>query len=142
MKKIRYSILVMALATGLAGPAASASAGEIGGWGEQEGAFVYEQDSSPLPVRGTQASAKHTGQSETKVINGTTNKRSHGWTTWSGVYHYTTARLEHTWPSSGVIATSGRVWGNNGTEAISPWKAFNPNAASSGYGSAKTYYGS
>lgn len=107
-----------------------------GGWSEETGAFGPAR-STP----GTFATVNHRGKSESKDINGTTHKRAHGWTTWAGVRHYTTARLEHYWPNSGVIATSGRKWGTGGTEAATAWKAFNPNAASSGTGAAKTYYG-
>ena len=105
-----------------------------GGWSEVDGSFTGT-------ANGLLASPNHRGASESKVIGGTTNKRAHGWTTWAGTYHYTTARLEHYWPASGVIATSGRKWGTGGTEAASPWKAFNPNAPSNGNGIAKTYYG-
>lgn len=83
----------------------------------------------------------HRGKAELKTIRGTTHKRSHGWTTWVGVRHYTTAQLVRSWPASGVIATSGRQWGTSGTEAATKWVAFNPNLPSNGYGSAKTFYG-
>ncbi|AWE42403.1 hypothetical protein DDD63_06170 [Actinobaculum sp. 313] len=55
--------------------------------------------------------------------------------------HYTTARLEHQAPYSGVITTSGQQWGWHGTEAKTKWKAFNPNLPSGGIGRARTYYG-
>lgn len=146
MKNVRISLLALGVATvGILVPATGASAGDLGGWSEQQGLVSNQglQDRLAQSSLGATlaASVKHTGQAENKVINGTSHKRSHGWTTWSGVYHYTTARLEHYWPSSGVIATSGRQWGTSGTEAVTVWKAFNPNAASNGNGAAKTYYG-
>lgn len=111
----------------------SADSGVVGGWSEAQGA-------SDTGI-GVFATVNHVGKAETKTISGTSNKRAHGWTTWAGTKHYTTAQLEHTWPNSGVIATSGRKYGTGGTEAISPWRAFNPNASSSGFGQARTYYG-
>ncbi len=113
---------------------ATADGSVLGGWSETQGPV-------PRASIGTRATVNHRGTAERRVIGGTTHKRSHGWTTWSGVRHYTTARLEHTWPASGVIATSGRKWGTGGTEAVTGWKRFDPNATSSGYGSARTYYG-
>lgn len=71
------------------------------------------------------------------MINGTTNKRAHGWTTWAGVRHYTHARMEKSGGGT-VYTSSGRQWGTSGTEAISPWRAFKPNQD---LGSARTYYG-
>jgi hypothetical protein len=107
--------------------------GVVGGWVEGRG-------TSATGI-GVLATVNHVGKAETKTISGTSNKRAHGWTTWAGTRHYTTAQLEHYWPASGVIATSGRKYGTGGTEAISPWKAFNPNATSNGNGQARTYYG-
>lgn len=143
MKKISYSLLSLAIAAvGIALPVTSASAEDRGGWSEQEGAFVNQRTGLRAGLSVTAASTpSHTGKSETTTISGTTHKRSHGWTTWTGVYHYTTAQLEHTWPSSGVIATSGRKWGTSGTEAVTKYVAFRPDAPSSGHGSARTYYG-
>ena len=103
-----------------------------GGWTEGSSLSYSSLSAS------TSSSVKHTGKAERKVISGTTNKRSHGWTTWVGVYHYTRARLE--WPLSGRVQTdSGRKWGISGTEAISPWYAFRP--GDGGFPTAKTYYG-
>lgn len=81
------------------------------------------------------------GWSEEKTIKGRTNKRSHGWTTWKGVKHYTTARLEHYWPNKGAITSSGRKYGTGRSQAVTKWVPFNPNAKSNGYGKARTYYG-
>lgn len=113
--------------------ATAGGTGVVGGWSEGQGA-------SSAGV-GVFATVNHVGKAETKTISGTSNKRAHGWTTWAGTRHYTTAQLEHYWPNSGVIATSGRKYGTGGTEAVSPWRAFNPNASSSGFGQARTYYG-
>lgn len=113
---------------------------DLGGW--EEGKGVSTAPANPeRPITTHAAKAKHTGKAESKIIKGTTNKRSHGWTTWKGVKHYTSARLEHYWPNSGVIASSGRKWGKNGTEATTKWVPFNPDKKSNGYGKATTYYG-
>lgn len=143
LKKISYSLLSLAIAAaGIALPVTSASAEDRGGWSEQEGAFVNQEAGlrAGLSVAAA-ATPRHTGKSETATINGTTHKRSHGWTTWTGVYHYTTAQLEHVFPASGVITTSGRKWGTSGTEAVTKYVAFSPSSASDGYGIARTYYG-
>lgn len=113
-----------------------ANAEVVGGWSEESGS--YTETTIPNFGMMTRAAVRHTGKAEEKNISGTTHKRAHGWTTWSGVYHYTTARLEHYWPGSGVNGTSGRIWGRNGTEAISPYK---PYTRDSSPGAAKTYYG-
>lgn len=103
----------------------------VGGWSENEGMYVNNLYGN-LMLR---SSPHHTGKAETKTINGTGHKRAHGWTTWPGIKHYTTARLEQ---GSYVNGTSGRVWGTGGTEAASPWK---PYTKSGDPGSARTYYG-
>lgn len=88
------------------------------------------------------ATPRHTGESETATISGTTNKRAKGWTTWVGKYHYTRAQMKSSaWFSDTVLTDSGRKWGTNGTSATSPWSAFNPNKSGTP-GSAKTFYGS
>lgn len=116
---------------------------DLGGWSESEGYYSLESAIKTNDSIALYASPVHRGESQRTSINGTTNKRAHGWTSWSGVYHYTTAQLEHSGLfCSGVITSSGRQWGWNNTEAYSPWKAFNPNACCSGYGQARTYYGS
>lgn len=116
----------------LAGLGTSANA-ETLGWSES-GSI-----SSSTSAMSTFSTAKHTGKAEKKEISGTTHKRAHGWTTWSGVYHYTRARLEK---GSTINGDSGRVWRSNGSEAISPWK---PYTVSGGNlvdpGTARTYYG-
>lgn len=106
--------------------ASAAETKDLGGWSEDEGYYTNVL---------TRATVKHTGQRESKSIDGNTNYRAHGWTTWSGVYHYTTARMEGS--NSVVFTTSGRQWGSNGTEAISPWWKWKPDV--SNY--ARTYYG-
>ena len=40
-----------------------------------------------------------------------------------------------------IITDSQRQWGFDGTEAISPWTAFNPNKCCGNLGSGRTYYG-
>jgi hypothetical protein len=142
-KKIMKAVFAVAIVCAIPASSALADSGGVrGGWSEVEGSFTVQAEQSQLlPTARAAGTVQHTGKSETKSINGTTHKRSHGWTTWSGVYHYTTAQLEHYWPHSGVIRTSGRVWGWNGTEAMTSWTAFNHDAPSNGYGAAKTYYG-
>lgn len=77
----------------------------------------------------------HRGAAEEKVVNGTTHKRAKGWTTWVGVRHYTTARMES---GRTVLTSSGRQWGTSGTQATSPWFVANHTY---GKGSARSYYG-
>jgi hypothetical protein len=108
------------------------SQGVIGGWSESTG--TVEGAGTGMSV----FAVNHRGASERKTISGTTHKRSHGWTTWAGVQHYTRARLEH---GSRIIADSGRKWGKSGTEAVTVWKPYRPNQPGNGVGSAKTYYG-
>jgi hypothetical protein len=137
------ALMVTVSAAAAAAPANAAEGGDsvLGGWAESTGSFVSGSSLTGAPTIGTFATPNHRGASESKTISGTSNKRAHGWTTWAGTKHYTTAQLEHYWPASGVIASSGRKWGVGGTEAISPWKAFNPNATSNGNGQPRTYYG-
>lgn len=106
--------------------------GVVGGWSES--AETIDGAETGMSV----FAVNHRGAAERKTINGTTHKRSHGWTTWAGVQHYTRARLEH---GSTIIADSGRKWGKSGTEAVTVWKPFRPNQPGSGVGTAKTYYG-
>ncbi|RPE74764.1 hypothetical protein EDF28_3823 [Curtobacterium sp. PhB137] len=106
--------------------------GVVGGW--SEGAGTINGAGIGMSV----FAVNHRGAAEKKTISGTTHKRSHGWTTWAGVKHYTRARLEH---GSSIIADSGRKWGKSGTEAVTAWKPYRPNQPGSGVGSAKTYYG-
>ena len=107
----------------------------IGGWSEEDGYFVNPQAYSKAMEDGTTyASPKHTGKAEERTHNGTSQKRAHGWTTWVGKYHYTRARME-SWGT--VLTDSGRQWGTNGTEAISPWWSFDGFTT----GTARTYYG-
>lgn len=121
----------------LASPAIANTGSVFGGWSEDGGYYSLAATTrASTPV--------HTGRAEnSENAAGTSIKRAHGWTTWAGVYHYTRARLEHTCIFQGgtPIVDSGRVWGLNGTEAISPWATFNPNACCGNLGTAKTYYG-
>lgn len=126
-------------------PAAMAYADDgkdVGGWSEEQGYFIVAEASGDVqPLANSQV--QHTGKAEQKSINGTTNKRAHGWTTWAGKYHYTTAQLEHYGPfCSGVFTSSGRQWGWSGTEAYTAWRPFKPNACCDNIGQARTYYGS
>lgn len=113
--------------------------GVYGGWDEKTGYFTSLADYNNYLVKGEQMSVlsepQHTGKRERYDDPGQqTYFRAHGWTTWVGEYHYTRARME----SGGVVLTdSERQWGWNGTEAISPWWAFDPNIDEH----AKTYYG-
>ncbi|OEG10715.1 hypothetical protein BCR25_09125 [Enterococcus termitis] len=109
----------------------SANAEEVGGWSENEGNYLNPNVVLP------RATVKHTGKRETKNISGTTNSRAHGWTTWQGVRHYTTAQMERYYTGK-VVTTSGRKYGTSGTEAISPW--FKP-AYGEDTAAARTYYG-
>jgi hypothetical protein len=144
MKKLASVVGVTGLvAVGILVPTATSHASDLGGWNEGSGSseshesgVVSSSASTGLMGAGT---PNHRGKVETKVIKGTTNKRAHGWTTWTGVKHYTTAQLER--GNGAVITSSGRKWGVNGTEAISDYRAINPKAADSGWGHAKTYYG-
>ena len=136
MKKMRMSIAVAAIAiSAVALPAGVSSAAELGGWDENTGSF--STSSSPEAARKSAAPAavNHRGAAEERVVNGTTNKRAKGWTTWVGVRHYTTARMES---GSTVLTTSGRKWGTSGTQATSPWFVAN---RTHGKGAAKSYYG-
>lgn len=121
-------------------PMVSISLEAVGGWSENENSAPAIQSRSAVAPF-AKSSVSHRGKAETKSIRGTSHKRSHGWTSWRGVTHYTTARLEHYWPYTGVIASSGRQWGHGRSEAKTKWVAFNPDAASSGFGKAHTYYG-
>lgn len=108
----------------------------VGGWSEENGYYVNPQAfSKAMEDASTYSSPKHTGKAEERTYNGTSQKRAHGWTTWVGKYHYTRARMED-WGA--ILTDSGRQWGNDGTEAISPWWSFNGDTL----GSARTYYGS
>lgn len=142
-RKLFNLVCVASLAIIMAFGAATAVAYPItGGWSE-EGGYFYE--SSQAQQGGSSVSLlstpQHTGKADTKVIDGTTNKRSHGWTTWVGVRHYTLARLEHNGLFCSGIIASKRNTGVGGTEAKTVWKPFNPNACCDGFGGARTYYG-
>ena len=131
---MRGAVVVSFCGLMMAAPAFGISANVVGGWSEEEGYF-YSQPAM------TYSEAKHTGRKDSEVYNGTTRQRAHGWTTWVGKYHYTRARMEHSGLfCSGVITDSGRVWGWDGTEAISPWVYFDPDNCCA-CGSARTYYG-
>jgi len=117
-------------------PAVRAGATESGGWDEATGSFTTDSEVGDAPASSARI-LDHRGIAETTTIGGTTHERAHGWTTWTGVTHCTTARRENC-SGSVVYNSSGRRYGTNGTEAISPWRAATPNT---GTGSARTYYG-
>ncbi len=127
----------------LPGMAIAAIPTVCGGWSEDGAAIVsYEGGGGIAPA----SDPRHGGEAQnSKNGQGTGIKRAYGWTTWVGVYHYTTAQMEHSGifclMNGKVIKTSGRVWGNNGTEAYSPWATFNPDVCCGNLGSARTYYG-
>lgn len=109
----------------------------IGGWDEETGYFLNMEEYSKslanevIPF----SDVDHRGTRERDDSTDTTRYRAHGWTTWVGVYHYTRARMES---SQGAILTdSKRIWGYDGTEAISPWWAVDPAINEK----ARTYYG-
>lgn len=117
-------------------PAIEAESNALGGWNEENGYYRNPQAfSKAMGKLSTYSTPKHTGKAEQQNYNGTTRKRAHGWTTWVGTYHYTRARME----DGGIVLTdSKRQWGQDGTEAISPWWSFDGNTL----GTARTYYGS
>jgi hypothetical protein len=109
----------------------------LGGWDEETGYFknVSAYNSKMLLDNVSASNAKHTGKRERNDDESTTRYRAHGWTTWVGKYHYTRARME---AGKKVLEDSGRVWGQDGTEAISPWHYWDPDINDK----ARTYYGS
>ncbi|MGW9004243.1 hypothetical protein [Brevibacterium casei] len=111
LKKLANGVAIAVVVSVASATAVSASEQQpqvYGGWSEEQGE-VYSSSSSENPIVAFASGVKHTGKAEEKTIKGTTNKRSHGWTTWKGVKHYTTARLERYWPNKGVITSSGRM---------------------------------
>lgn len=113
-----------------------------GGWDEDNGYFetisAYK-NSITLQTTNKENDAKHIGKREREEFNGTTHFRAHGWTTWVGVYHYTRARMEEHYIlfDDKILTDSGRIWGNDGTEAKSPWWKVHPSVNDK----ARTYYG-
>lgn len=105
----------------------------IGGWSEETGYYINSEAYSKV-MESRKSTPKHSGTDESRRPGGELHRRAHGWTTWVGEYHYTRARME-SWGT--VLTDSGRQWGYDGTEAISPWWVFNGDTA----GSARTYYG-
>lgn len=118
----------------------------VGGWDEETGYFNNTEDfahkftmnSELVPKLLRASTPKHTGKRERNDDESTTRFRAHGWTTWTGMYHYTRARMEeHFFGKVTALTDSGRQWGQNGTEAISPWWYFDPDVGDK----ARTYYG-
>jgi hypothetical protein len=123
----------------LAAPAFGTDNSVCGGWDEKTGYFESVKDyNESLKKNGSisiLSTPQHTGCREDYTESGQTYFRAHGWTTWVGVYHYTRARMETDF--GGILTDSGRQWGSDGTEAISPWWAFDPDFDDH----ARTYYG-
>lgn len=140
MKKAKFLSMLVITSAIIISTATVTLAMDYGGWDETRGNYINKlmKADSLLSAAVAASTPQHTGKRESKVINGTDNYRAHGWTTWVGMYHYTRARMEG--DGSTVLTDSGRIWGLDGTEAISPWLAFNPNTYGVGY--ARTYYGS
>lgn len=112
----------------------------LGGWSE-DGSVIETQAADGIA---TFSEPRHSGEAQQSLNSqGTTIKRAHGWTTWVGVYHYTTAQMEHQglFCNGKVFTTSGRKWGTSGTEAYSPWTTFIPETCCDHLGQARTYYG-
>ena len=134
MKSIRDITVCVALSGALIFGVGSAANAETLGWSEDA---TVSDSQTVRPMAGT---VRHTGKAEQKSINGTTHKRAHGWTTWTGKYHYTRARLEK---GKTINGDSGHRWGTNGTEAVSPYRPFKVIGGNlESPGSARTYYGS
>lgn len=134
MKRLKGLISVLALAILIMSQATPVFAEDKGGWIENEGNYASDFDNfsrASNPV--------HTGSAENSTINGTSVKRAKGSTKWTGVYHYTRARVEDVTfgINFGVLTDSGRVWGTSSTSATSPWWYFNGDTL----GTAYTYYG-
>lgn len=131
-KRIGYLLAMFVFGLSMMTKAAPVFAAELGGWDENEGYYV----NTPLARA---SSPTHTGKSETSTIGGTSVKRAIGQTSWSGVYHYTRARMEDIvlGINFGVLTDSGRIWGTSNTKATSPWWYFNGDTL----GTARTYYG-
>lgn len=113
----------------------SIKAAEIGYWDETDGYSITEN----LNNSKVRSKPKHTGKSETKGFGGTDHKRAIGKTVWTGVYHYTRARMVEKILvfETSTLTDSGRKWGTGTTQAISPWWAFTPDV----YAQARTNYG-
>lgn len=129
MKKNRKSIAALALVLIVSAITTSAFAAETGkisgGWSESRGYYVnnYVDDGASVCADGTPTATpnSHKGERWDKVVNsgGDTASAAHGETVWFYKYHYTTARMEL--KNGTVKETSGRVWGDNATEATSPY---------------------
>ncbi|KRT87079.1 MULTISPECIES: hypothetical protein [Bacillus] len=126
----RKSVVLSAVAlAGLVGSSlipSNAHASEYLGWDEESG--IVNPDNYSISAKNKPDS--HKGWSE---LNYKMNRhRAVGVTKWKGKRHYTTARYERRWPFSGVITSSGRVWGTGKTVAKSGWCQG---------GTARTYWG-
>lgn len=149
--RLRFGALLMAALMAVPAPVMAAEKGSlevtdksvVGGWDEDTGYFAnVDAYSQQFAINNEMTLAdsepQHTGKREKNDDLSTTRVRAHGWTTWTGVYHYTRARMEdHAGGGVRVLTDSDRVWGMDGTEAISPWWYFDPNVSDK----ARTYYG-
>ncbi|MFD3260264.1 hypothetical protein ACE3MQ_16880 [Paenibacillus lentus] len=94
-----------------------------GGWSESGGYYVNSQSKNGISLFASSKPDSHVGKRLKENINPggepVFRYAAKGDTVWSGVYHYTTARMEL---SNGTVkTTSGRQWDWNGTTATSPW---------------------
>lgn len=139
LSAISFSPILTASAAELPVTSPDSEANAIGGWDEENGYFTnpeaYANAIDDISTYASPSDPHHTGRSEKRTYNGSTQKRAHGWTSWANTYHYTRARMED-W-SLGVLTDSGRQWGTSNTEAISPWWTFKDEIL----GNARTYYG-
>lgn len=128
--KLKVTITVCALALSIFSNSAFAAniSNVSGGWSESGGYYIngdfdISNNSEMILSTGTPSATpnSHTGSRLSRAIDsaGTTEDAAHGETVWFYKYHYTTARMEL---SNGTVkTTSGRQWGDNATEATSPY---------------------
>lgn len=135
MKKIKKNLLVLTMCMALLGGstvlAANVENNEStisGGWSETEGYYINppKQTLGATLFSAKAAASKpksHKGKRLKRAIKGTNGNdyeyAAYGETTWPGMRHYTTAQMET--GDGDVIESSGRVWGDNYTEATSKY---------------------
>lgn len=138
MRKLKKGIAVLSLVVGVLAinvyPTFAAVdptvSDAVGGWDEDTGYFINAEAYSKAMNEDfllRASSPVHKGKRERSDYDGFTHYRAHGWTTWQGKYHYTRARMEDS--DGDVLKDSGRVWGQDNTEAISPYYKYNPDVA-------------
>jgi len=87
---------------------------ELGGWHE-----LYGNIGISLNLRSSPTS--HSGQRESRVMNGRSQTRTVGTTQWS-IRHFTRAQVEaRTFFFREIVSDSERIWGSRTTTARSPW---------------------